>query len=603
MAGWKGLSAGGKTLAGVGVAGAALIAAVAIWDLLGSGDPAPPDNAAAPESQPLAAPQPAPQQPTPTPQPRANDVPAQPSTAPSPTSGAAQPQAESPPGPDATPPGPPGATPAEDSAEKEAAAPEAANGREPGGPGFDVVRLDASGDALVAGTAPAGANVSVRVEGQIVAEGRADRQGRFVAMFSLPPSDTPRLMTLDAERDGQATITSEASVIIAPTPARQVAEADAPAAEPQAQAESPASPEAEAAAGRLAGAATPGQPVEARPATRAVTPVTSEENATARPEAVTEAPATGGAPAIGQALAPPQPAHAPTLLLSDRDGLRVIQPPSRPETLPGSTPAAPDSVAIDAISYDSDGAVRLAGHGAPGAFARLYLDNNALLTMQIGPDGAWQTPLEGVAPGIYTLRVDQLDPSGRVTSRFETPFLREDPLRLAQGPLGRGAAGQDASVQAPTAPDTARPATGQTGAQTGVSPAVQPETPAEAQAKPRYRGQSNPAGVSSPTSPVAAPPVATAPEAPATEPVARSQSETPAPLPLTAPDLPQPPAAAQIEAVTVQPGNTLWGISRSNYGRGILYVRIFEANRDQIRNPDLIYPGQVFAIPEGEAQQ
>jgi nucleoid-associated protein YgaU len=62
-------------------------------------------------------------------------------------------------------------------------------------------------------------------------------------------------------------------------------------------------------------------------------------------------------------------------------------------------------------------------------------------------------------------------------------------------------------------------------------------------------------------------------------------------------------ALAEAEAegrqlVTVQRGNTLWGISRRNYGRGILYVRIFEANRDRIRDPDLIYPGQVFTIPQ-----
>jgi len=39
-------------------------------------------------------------------------------------------------------------------------------------------------------------------------------------------------------------------------------------------------------------------------------------------------------------------------------------------------------------------------------------------------------------------------------------------------------------------------------------------------------------------------------------------------------------------------------ISREHYGEGILYVRVFEANRDRIRDPDLIYPGQVFALPD-----
>ena len=54
-------------------------------------------------------------------------------------------------------------------------------------------------------------------------------------------------------------------------------------------------------------------------------------------------------------------------------------------------------------------------------------------------------------------------------------------------------------------------------------------------------------------------------------------------------------------ALIVQPGNTLWDMSEQNYGDGLRYMRIFEANRDQIRDPDLIYPGQVFVVPEGTA--
>jgi hypothetical protein len=50
--------------------------------------------------------------------------------------------------------------------------------------------------------------------------------------------------------------------------------------------------------------------------------------------------------------------------------------------------------------------------------------------------------------------------------------------------------------------------------------------------------------------------------------------------------------------VVVQPGNNLWRVARAVYGRGIDYTVIYEANTDQIRDPDLIYPGQVFRIPE-----
>ncbi|MCL6285020.1 LysM peptidoglycan-binding domain-containing protein [Ruegeria sp. 2012CJ41-6] len=55
---------------------------------------------------------------------------------------------------------------------------------------------------------------------------------------------------------------------------------------------------------------------------------------------------------------------------------------------------------------------------------------------------------------------------------------------------------------------------------------------------------------------------------------------------------------ATIRAVTVQQGDTLWAISRDRYGDGVFYVKVFDANRDSIRNPDLIYPGQIFNLPE-----
>ncbi|EAU50565.1 Possible peptidoglycan binding protein [alpha proteobacterium HTCC2255] len=49
---------------------------------------------------------------------------------------------------------------------------------------------------------------------------------------------------------------------------------------------------------------------------------------------------------------------------------------------------------------------------------------------------------------------------------------------------------------------------------------------------------------------------------------------------------------------TIQPGFTLWKLAELKYGFGMRYVQIFEANRDSIKDPDLIYPGQVFQIPE-----
>ena len=47
----------------------------------------------------------------------------------------------------------------------------------------------------------------------------------------------------------------------------------------------------------------------------------------------------------------------------------------------------------------------------------------------------------------------------------------------------------------------------------------------------------------------------------------------------------------------IQPGDHLWKIARQRYGSGFEFTLIYEANKDQIRDPNLIYPGQVFTLP------
>jgi nucleoid-associated protein YgaU len=50
--------------------------------------------------------------------------------------------------------------------------------------------------------------------------------------------------------------------------------------------------------------------------------------------------------------------------------------------------------------------------------------------------------------------------------------------------------------------------------------------------------------------------------------------------------------------VIIRRGDNLWRISKRQYGRGIRYESIFAANRELIRNPDRIYPGQAFVLPQ-----
>jgi len=58
----------------------------------------------------------------------------------------------------------------------------------------------------------------------------------------------------------------------------------------------------------------------------------------------------------------------------------------------------------------------------------------------------------------------------------------------------------------------------------------------------------------------------------------------------------------KIATTTVSRGDTLWRLSQATYGVGTRYATIYNANRQQIRNPNLIYPGQVFVMPASEAR-
>jgi nucleoid-associated protein YgaU len=330
-------------------------------------------------------------------------------------------------------------------------------------PAFDVVRVESDGAALVAGRAEPEALVDVLIDGAEAASAAADGQGRFVAMFELPPSDQPRVVSLMARLGDGEGVASTEQVVLAPTPEVAMAEAEA-----EAEAVAPAATDAGAA-----------------------------QDATAAPEAtegavaetdVAEAPAEETAAA--EPVAEPAPAAAPTALLVTDSGARVLQSGAQ-------TPADfPRNVTIDTISYSSSGAVQLAGRGEGEAFVRVYLDNRAMLEVPVAADGAWAGTLPDVAAGVYTLRADQITREGRVDSRYETPFQREAPELLASAAAGVADGGRQVSL-------------------------------------------------------------------------------------------------------TVQPGFTLWGIAQANYGDGVMYVRVYEANKDQIRDPDLIYPGQVFAVPAG----
>jgi nucleoid-associated protein YgaU len=55
--------------------------------------------------------------------------------------------------------------------------------------------------------------------------------------------------------------------------------------------------------------------------------------------------------------------------------------------------------------------------------------------------------------------------------------------------------------------------------------------------------------------------------------------------------------AGSDDRVTVHPGQSLWRLARAAYGHGMHYAELYLANRNQIHDPRLIYPGQTFSVP------
>ncbi len=65
---------------------------------------------------------------------------------------------------------------------------------------------------------------------------------------------------------------------------------------------------------------------------------------------------------------------------------------------------------------------------------------------------------------------------------------------------------------------------------------------------------------------------------------------------------PADPVIASVQTKRVATGHTLWALSQSYYGDPTRYPAIVDANRAQIHNPNLIYPGEVFVVPKSDSK-
>jgi nucleoid-associated protein YgaU len=202
----------------------------------------------------------------------------------------------------------------------------------------------------------------------------------------------------------------------------------------------------------------------------------------------------------------------------------ALMTPGRP-TVVLSQPAAPKpmagAVVVESVEIEPGGKFHASGRASAGAAARLYLNDTFIASVTAGADGRFAVTInEGVAPGSYRVRLDEVEPnSGAVRARAEVPF---------------------------NVPDTA----------------VTASVPAQSTTSKR---------------PQLAAAVATV------LPDGGSPSST--------------VVVTKIATTTVSRGDSLWRLSRLTYGAGTRYAVIYKANREQIRNPNLIHPGQIFVLP------
>ncbi len=499
--------------------------------------------------------------------------------------------------PDPVPDAVPGFTPdAEPFAEPADPAPETAGGAavpadpvaDMAPPSFDLVRVAPDGSALVAGRAAPEARVAVLVDGELVGEATSDWSGSFVVMFTLPPVEATRVMTLTATPGGAGTtVHAEQSVIIQPAAQPLPSDAEIAALAPQ-HAPPPrldaggVSADAETGAGDVTAA---GEADAASAGVASGDAGASDEASNGAKAAVTAA-ATG--PSSAEAQAPEVIAGAQPTEDRPTEGLPA-------EILAASTAGAVADLPAGVLTEGGAGEAPAEAPPAAGAPEAFLADTSAPAASVADPEsGPASDPVPETAP--------ETAPAPRqvVAAAPAAPRL------LLAGPQGIRVI-QDSLPEAQLSIDAiSYDETGEvalSGRGMGDSTLrIYLDNTAIRTAAVRDDGQWR-APLPAIESGIYTLRIdAVAPDGSVTTrletPFKREQPEV-----LALAEAKTEAAAAEgrvLTAVTIQPGNTLWGIADRRYGDGFQYVKIFEANREFIRDPNLIYPGQVFTLPEDD---
>jgi len=428
-------------------------------------------------------------------------------------------------------------------------------------PSFDVVRIEADGTALIAGRALGGAVVSVLLDGAPIGQETADGTGGFVVLLKIPPDSAPRVLSLSAVGAAGPAVLSVQTVILAPTAEDLLASA-APLAGPALRQPDQTGDNA-AAPARLAALPAP-----------AVVPVVSGPPAATDVSGAPLAAATRGAAGPVDTVVSIPSGQTPTDL--DDAALPAAGPLGRAPAL-ADLPDAPAAPGEQTAAPRAPGpAPDIAPAAPPPDFAALRAGADALpppITGEAGGPVGQPAPAE--APRILMaddrgLRVIQ-DPGAGPQPIITTVSIDTISYDTAGDVVlgGRGTADAYVRVYLDNAPVRT----------TRIDPEGQWRADLPRIDTRVYTLRVDEVGQDG---------------------TVLSRSETPfrPEAPETVVRAAEGSSSAAVSLVTVQPGFTLWRIARENYGEGMLYVRVFEANADKIRDPDLIYPGQIFTVPQ-----
>jgi nucleoid-associated protein YgaU len=477
------------------------------------------------------------------------------------TSGADAPQAGTPNPDQAKPPGDP-ATPAGNQAKPDNSKPgaQAADPSQPAKgqvlPTFDVARIEPGGDAVIAGRAAPGATVELLRNGTTYARAVADVGGQWAIVPPTLPKGPCELTLRTTSPDGRVAQSEQTvSVRVPEQPGEEV----------------------------VIVLNAPDQP------SKVLTDATRPAGQLVANSQVAAAPPTQGVPAgNGPTVATPS---APT--------------PNTPKTNAGNTPSRANA-SIRTVEADEAGRFFVTGMAEPGSTLRIYLNDTLVTTVTAAKDGSFGMTIEkGMAPGDYHVRVDDVAAgSGKVLTRAEVPFAMAEKAPGTSAPAVVAAASTKSVRPMASATDVST-----TGGKTEPAATAAPSQGASPAAVPQADA-ANTSGIAALTtqpsggSPTVAPadgtvtrsaqtPAATTQAGPGAQPVQVGEAKPAAATP--------PPSVAvipEIRTTTIVQGDNLWRISRKIYGQGIRYTWIYDANTDQIRNPNLIYPGQIFVMPE-----